>query len=94
MKELYGLRSKIAHGDIKATKGRINWNSTVISAKGSLVSIDKLTMMAQYATATIRAVLDDAELLSVIKAAKKNECLSALFLERLFFPKSGDKITL
>jgi hypothetical protein len=44
--------------------------------------------MAQYATAAIRAVLDDAELLSVIKAAN-NERLSAIFLERLF-ADSGD----
>jgi hypothetical protein len=42
-----------------------------------------LTKMAQYATAVIRAVLDDAELLSVIKAANK-ERLSAIFIERLF----------
>jgi hypothetical protein len=83
MKRLYGLRSRIAHGDIKATKGTINWNSTVISARGSQIGIDMLTRLAQYATAVIRAVLDDAELLSVIKAAGK-ERLSAIFLERLF----------
>jgi hypothetical protein len=84
MKKLYGLRSKIAHGDIEPTKGTINWNSTVISARGSLISTDMLTKMARHATAAIRAVLDDAELLSVIQDKAAKERLSAIFLKRLF----------
>jgi len=86
MKELYGLRSRITHGDLELKKGVINWGTTIVSAKTTIVSIPTLTEMAQYATTVLRGVLENTEIMSAMdkKKEERKVSLDEFFLTRLF----------
>ena len=85
-KKLYDLRSRITHGDLKPKSGPITWNSTVISAKTTIVSIPTLTEMAQCATAVLRAVLDSSEMMTAMaeNTQFRKDSLDEFFLTQLF----------
>jgi hypothetical protein len=67
IKKLYNLRSRINHGDLRFKKEVINWNSSIISAKTTIISIPELTKLAQVATAVLRSVLEDASLVAALR---------------------------
>ncbi len=86
VKKLYDLRSRITHGDLEFKKGVISWNTTVISAKMTIVSIPTLTEVAQYVTAVLCCVLKSAEIMSAMDRNKgdRKKMLDEYFLTRLF----------
>lgn len=86
IKKLYDLRSRISHGDLELKKGPIRWNSTIISAKRTIVSIPTLTELARYATAVLCGVLQSAEIMSAMdkKRDDRKKSLDEFFLTRLF----------
>jgi hypothetical protein len=85
-KELYNLRSRITHGEVKIKKGPINWGSTVISARMTIVSIPTLTDMAQCATAVLTRAIQSAEFMSAMheNSDARKKALDEFFLTRLF----------
>ena len=62
-------------------------NSTVISAKTTIVSIPTLTEMAQCATAVLRAVLDSSEMMTAMaeNTQFREDFLDEFFLNPAFF---------
>jgi hypothetical protein len=86
IKKLYDLRSRITHGDLEPKKGPMTWNSTIISAKMTVVSMPTLTEMARYATAVLCAVLESSEMMSAMVKKKdvRKQSLEEFFLTQLF----------
>jgi hypothetical protein len=86
IKKLYDLRSRITHGDLKLKNGPITWDSTIVSARMTIVSIPMLEELAQYSTKVLRAVLEDGQLMSVMskKQDDRRKALDEFFLRRLF----------
>ena len=85
-KELYNLRSRITHGEVKMKKGPITWGSTVISARMTIVSIPMLTDMAQCATAVLTRAIQSAEFMSTMheNSDGRKKALDDFFLSQLF----------
>lgn len=70
-KQLYDLRSRIAHGDLSVKKGPITWNSSIISAKTTIISISELATLAKLVTAVLRRVLATSILMDALQQSKK-----------------------
>lgn len=87
MKVLYDLRSRIAHGDLSFKRGSvIDWNSSIISAKTTVISMTDLSTIAQVVTGVFRAVLASDVLMTALQSNKerRKKSVDNYFLAKLF----------
>ena len=87
VKKLYDLRSRIAHGDLVFRKGVINWNSSIVSAKTTIIAMPELASLAQTVTEVFRSVLESDVLMTALQQSNKNrrkESVDEYFLAQLF----------
>ncbi len=88
MKDLYKIRSKIAHGNAFPRKGRQTSESLIVSAKRSNVPISSLTQLYTISKKCIVSVLRDSVLRQIIQNKRGEEKTSRdidrYFAEALF----------
>jgi hypothetical protein len=87
VKKLYGLRSEIAHGVMKPKKGSITWDSNIISATMSNISISQFKEMANLSIGVLRAAIKNEEIRTVMQA-KRAEKVNDFFLRKIFSPNA------
>ncbi len=84
IKKLYGVRSKIVHGNAISKKRKfMTRESLIISAKLSSVPVSEIKALIGIASKLLRTVLHNQSLVSIMQT-RKNEKLNDFFLELLF----------
>lgn len=85
VKKLYNQRSKITHGNMLFSKGVINWGTSIMSAKTTIISMPDLINIAQIATTVLRSVLDNEILTTAFQSGgRRNDEINHYFLRQLF----------
>jgi Apea-like HEPN len=86
VKKLYNQRSSITHGNLLFKKGVINWKTSIISAKKTIISMQDLAEMAQIATIVLRGVIQNETIMNIFRGSRNNweEAINDYFLRQLF----------
>ena len=78
VKVLYDLRSRIAHGDLSFKRGSvIDWNSSIISAKTTVISMTDLSTIAQVVTGSSSCCVSERctnDCIAVKQGKEEEEC--------------------
>ena len=88
VKHLYNTRSLIVHGQAHKMKGRVTWDSLLVSPKLSVVPVEELRNLIRITTLTIRATLRDKNLIEIYESSrdekKVNKRITEYFMTMIF----------
>lgn len=88
VKKLYNTRSTLVHGQAHKMKGRVTWDSLLVSPKSSVVPIEELKDLIKITVLTIKSVLRNADLINIYESSrdegKVSKKITDYFINRLF----------
>jgi len=86
-KLIYSQRSKIVHGNGVPKKGKLTWDSYIISTKLSIVPQSLIKKLIDYAFQLLLIIINNQEIMKVIQSDQKegtiNEELDSIYLNML-----------